>query len=165
MNRETEMIVELIAEVIRKSTLAVIEDVEQEMGKEISKYNINFIIDTMRYHLNYAEEILTAKLEEEYLSDENPLLTEKEFAVIRDSKGMTFKETIHALDNITENMYIKKAKMLLDNEVVELDDATVTTIEALLFDISTLIAIYNKEKIDDIREEVNQISSMLIHSN
>lgn len=160
MNSDVIKRVNEINKVLWEMVPKMLEDVEKQAGFELTGQHTDIILDTYVKTISLLEEHFDSKIKYEYLVKPNQCLTEEDIESIEANKGKTFTEIITGLGTTATNkevLYVVDAFAGNANKYNNADDELTDAMIKVLVDICMFVRLYNKERAEEIADEVNEI--------
>lgn len=152
---------EEMSTLLKSTTHKLIEDMEKEIGYELTGENTQLMIDTYKASIRLVEDYYDSKIKYEYLRRPNSILSEEDIECIEANKGKKVIEMLSALKLVTKNEDILKLlSLIIDGTTYDSKDSQKVT--DILMDICIFIRLYNKGREDEISSEFTELSKALI---
>lgn len=127
---------------------------------ELTGQHTDIILDTYVKTISLLEEHFDSKIKYEYLAKPNQCLTEQDIESIEANKGKSFTEIVTGLGKTSTN---KEVLWVVDaftgniSKYNNVDDELTDTMIKVLVDICVFVRLYNKERAEEIVNEVDEI--------
>ena len=146
---------------LKNTTRKLLEDIEKEIGYELTGENTQMMIDTYKASIKLVEDYYDSKIKYEYLRRPNVILSEEDIECIEANKGKHVKEILTALKSVTKNEDVSNLlSLIIDGNTYDSKDSQKVT--DILMDICIFIRLYNKGREEEISSEFTELSKVLI---